>query len=256
MSDRASGTGVLERRELSNSELERLAASRPAVDAAKGIEDFAAFDVLDAEALAEASGRMNAPIHVYPYRAIAFIYVERPQHFAIRGTAFFISEYVLATAAHNLPDDLTSISVYVQLDGDASVLPYVTTDYRISARYAFDPRDDYGAILLDQDVGSATGWFVVPTHITAPPKNTQVLMSGYPSPGFRQREGAGEVVKVDTHTLLYGIDTEFGDSGAPIWRPTPGLPLLTGIHRAENGIAVPITLPVVNELNGWIDEAT
>lgn len=255
MAEEALGTGELDLRELSTEERDKLLGSRAAeevFDIPAGLTEILPGDIETADTLAGETARTTAPIDNYPYRAIAFINVDRAQGFAIRGTAFFVSKYVLATAAHNLPPNLTSISVYPKLNGSITGPPYITSNYRVSPYYAGDTTSDYGIVILQEPVGAATGWFIVPEHPPLPPQNGTVLMSGYPRPGLLQREGSGAIVDLNARTLLYGIDTEPGDSGAPVWMRTPGLPLLVGIHRAENGIAVPANNPVARQILSWI----
>ncbi|MDQ3280252.1 MAG: trypsin-like serine protease [Acidobacteriota bacterium] len=254
---RSLGSGELDVRTLTDDERAALHDSRPAeelFDTPPGLGTDRA-DIAASDAMAAASPRTPAQINLYPFRAVVYLKVMRQQGFPIRGTGFFVSERVLVTAAHNLPADLTSISVYVKLNGTTSGPPFVTTDRRVNPGFASNTRGDYGAVIIEERVGEATGWFVIPTNPSAPAAGSIIEMSGYPSPGFRQLRGSGPIVSVDSQTLLYGIDTEFGDSGAPIWIDTAPFPLLVGIHRAENGIAVPITAQVSQRIRGWISEA-
>jgi V8-like Glu-specific endopeptidase len=254
---RSLGSGKLDVRTLTDDERVALQDSRPAEELFDmppelGI-DMA--DIAAADAMAAVSPRAQVQINTYPFRAIVYLKVTRQQGFPIRGTGFFVSERVLVTAAHNLPADLTSISVFVKLNGTTSGPPFVTKNRRVNPGFAANTRADYGAVIIDERVGEATGWFVMPTKPSAPTAGSIIEMSGYPSPGLRQLRGSGPIVSVDPQTLLYGIDTEFGDSGAPIWIDTAQFPLLVGIHRAENGIAVPITQQVSQRIRGWIAEA-
>lgn len=255
--ERVRGHGELVERELSHEERDKLLSSRTAAEEFGTRHDLditeefrAATRVLGAQ-----SPRTSVDIDVYPCRAIAFLQIDREGAFSIRGTGFFVSKHVIATAAHNLPSDLTSIHVYAKMDGDTSSPPYVTSRCRVNPEYWGDTRADYGVIIISEAVGAATGWFVVPPTPWRPEIGTPTKMSGYPeNGGLYQLGGTGPVVNVNSDTLLYGVNTHGGDSGAPVWFDGGGLPLLLGIHRAEDGIATPITQSVSDRLRAWIAE--
>jgi len=261
--ERSLGTGALGIRALTEDEQNELHASVPAeelFDVPSDLDniamaDIAMADIATADVIAEVSPRTSVPIDTYPFRAIAFLRIARQGGFPIRGTGFFVSERVLVTAAHNLPSDLTSISVFVKLNGTTTGPPFVTTNRRRNPGFASNTRADYGAVIINERVGEVTGWFVVPASVALPAAGALIQMSGYPSPGLHQLQGSGPIVSIDSETLLYGIDTEFGDSGAPVWIDTVPFPRLVGIHRAENGIAVPITQQASQRIRGWIAEA-
>ncbi len=252
------GNGVIERYEIDAEVRKSLARSSPAFaqqeedskeDGTKGGVVF------EANAFILGAARTQVDVQRYPFRAVAFVRINIPVGFPLRGTAFFVSERILVTAAHNLPPDLISIEVYVEFDGNASSQPFVTKNFRVAPGYPGDTRHDFGVIILAQDVGQATGWFEPPTNPASPPNGTIVTMSGYPAPGLVELEGTGPTLNVTGDTLSYAVNTMRGDSGAPVFLDVDPDPILVGIHRAEKGIAVPMTPQVSQQILAWIASA-
>jgi V8-like Glu-specific endopeptidase len=242
------GTGEVDVHQLTASEYDRLTHRDPV---AVETLDETGKDIIAPEVLTLGVARARPPINDYPFRAIACVEVAlQPGQFPRRGTAFFVSKNVLVTSAHNIPPNFTSIAVYVKLDGIVTA-PFVTTRHAIAPTFAGDSRSDYAAIFLAQDVGSGTGFFVVPPSPSLVANGSIVHMSGYPIPGLRQMHGSGAVTDINASTLTYDVDTEDGDSGSPVYIDAFD-PILVGIHRADNGRAVPVTSAVASQIRTWI----
>lgn len=107
-----------------------------------------------------------------------------------------------------------------------------------------DPDFDFGLLrLADGHLGQNAGWLtltVLDDAQLADPAFTPAI-AGYPADRPEDTMWAAEAARlatVDLFVLWYQVDTEAGESGAPIWSARPGSPLygrVVGIHTHGSG---------------------
>jgi V8-like Glu-specific endopeptidase len=171
----------------------------------------------------------------YPYSAVCGLTIMNNAGKRYYGTGFVAGPRLILTAGHNVfyHDDggfMKEIQVYPGLNGDRlnPVLPTATsTQFATVEGWANDANSlfDFGAIFLDQDIGQSTGTFSVSKFTTLDLKAMTVTLTGYPkdpprnsgrpNDGSTQFRAAGRLT-VESHRLLYFIDSSIGQSGSPL----------------------------------------
>lgn len=197
-----------------------------------------------------------------PYSAIIYLEVEFPNKTQNdRATAFLISENVALTTAHNLYDEAeggwAEIKQIVPGKNGASFFnnPYGSCDaieIVVSAPW-YESRNidyDWGLILLDESIGSETGYLgfqFIPRSMIG----MNVILTGYPNASeyrYYQWTHSGVIEIPDLYAdlpqenldyfyeyiITYEIDASGGQSGAPIYYLSDaGSWIAVGIHTNE-----------------------
>ncbi len=170
---------------------------------------------------------------MFPYSAI----VELEIFFGLdrhAGTGFFISDDVVATAAHCLYNEelgwATNVTVRPGRNGSLS-LPYglaTAQTLSISIPYYEDPENnkdyDWGAIKLNPGIIGNPGQFTLTTvndstsisDITARISGYATYMTSDVFTDHKQYEMVGTGCTISSTMLRYKIDSSRGQSGAPI----------------------------------------
>lgn len=204
------------------------------------------------------------------------------------GTGFFVDKNMILTAAHNVyrkrfgyPLEVTVIPGH---DGRASISqPFKnakSNKIKCPPEYvANQSRDyDYAAIIIDDgSVGDSVGFFdLEPVISDSELAGSSITSAGYPaSPRFdvnydgkQQFFQKAEVYKGRTRPSDYAtrfyhnLDTNTGQSGAPVWINRDGKEVVIGIHtqtRANSSIsdsvfinsALRITQDVLDNIELW-----
>jgi len=200
-----------------------------------------------------------------PWRSIAALRITFPSGAVYRGTGFFISARVLATAGHcvylrNQGGWARSVEVIPAMNG--STRPYGTarssnlrsvSGWTVHAR----PEADIGCIVLPAgSLNGNPGSFGFAAFTAADLKAQPAVLAGYPGDKpFAELWGMARVVKTVTDkTLIYDIDTMGGQSGAPVYVKRNGKRYVVGIHNygAQSGnSATRVTQPVFEVLSRW-----
>lgn len=157
------------------------------------------------------------------------------------GTGWFIGTRTVMTAGHcvYLHDDggwPNSIEVIPGLDGSSR--PYgsqTSTRFRSVDGWIKEQssESDYGAILLDDEMGSTTGWFAFASLTDEELLAVDANISGYPADkdnATRQYFHARRILSLTPTRLQYDIDTYGGQSGSCIWLNVRGERIAVGIH--------------------------
>lgn len=96
---------------------------------------------------------------------------------------------------------------------------------------------DIGAIHLDSPIGSRTGWFRMAAADDTPGLiGRDATIAGYPSfdgEHNRQLRESNRIVAVEGGRIYHTIDTDSGQSGAPIWIDAGGIATVVGVHAYE-----------------------
>ena len=169
-----------------------------------------------------------------PYGMIVMLQIRTPKS-DITCTGFMVGPHTVATAAHCLYNPEFggwASSVFVTPGIDGLDAPYATewaTSFTVSPTWV-QTRNltaDYGAITLASNaLGNATGWFEVAT-----PTDYELANGRYVTAGYGTSASYGTLWRVvrparlaeyDSDILGYLWGTSSGESGAPIFDPTPG----------------------------------
>jgi glutamyl endopeptidase len=212
---------------------------------------------------------------LFPWRASAALRITVPgQTEVFNGTGWFIGPYTLVTAAHAVfPREFgghvgwaISIDVIPGLNGDSNPPPF-----GVSRSTSFfcpngwqdsgDTRLDYGAILLEQSVGSEVGTLGYATYSDQDILQSVANLTGYPvdppnpnAPPGTQFYGAGAITHVDETFIYYNLDTLPGESGSAVYRNIADQSFVMAIHEAVIGDSdrgLRIIEPVYDNLQHW-----
>ncbi|RAU96861.1 serine protease [Paenibacillus sp. YN15] len=192
---------------------------------------------------------------------IAFLEIHWPNGQTSRGTGFFISDDVLATAGHCVYNSskggwASSISVSPSIDG--SYAPFGTvqgTYFHTSDTYISEGTAayDYGVIEVGNNLGSQTGYFGYGVESSIYGLN--VTITGYPGDHLKEQWTASGTITSSNYLyyrIYYAIDTESGQSGAPVYKSGN---IAVGIHTDGTTIGNPENSGVrfTSSLKNWLD---
>lgn len=208
----------------------------------------------------------------YPWRAHASLLVTAADGSRWLGTAWFISSRVLVTAGHvvciknsGVPGRdgwVRSIRVVPGRSGTTTPFGEVTsTSFRSVRGWVEQGNEeyDYGAIILDQPSGDATGWFSFGCYTDADLHTVTGNISGYPGdkPLGTQWYAARRIDSVTTRKVHYDIDTAGGQSGAVVYRIKNGKRYAVAIHAyggTTTNSGTRINQAVFDNLSHWMAE--
>ncbi len=205
----------------------------------------------------------------YPWRAHASLLITARDGSRWIGTGWFIGSHTLATAGHVVYIKNSGVagrdgfvrSVQVMPGRNGASLPYgsvTTSNLRTVSGWASsgDPNYDYGAIVLNTNLGSSTGWFGFGAYSNSTLNSTTVNISGYPGdkPAGTQWYHWNRVASTSSRRVFYDIDTFGGQSGSAVYRIVNGSRYGVAIHAyggAVTNSGTRITKPVFDNLVAW-----
>lgn len=162
-----------------------------------------------------------------PWRCVCQLVIEGLHAQEVLGTGWLVGPRTLITAGHNLYSfaakrGASRIWVLPGRSGDNVPFGYFQTNsFAVHPLWQSkgDPMHDVGAIRLPTPIGDRLGWFGYAAHTDAQLQNLVVNNAGYPAdkPIGTQWFNAGRIGKVDPNVLTYGLDTEEGQSGSPVF---------------------------------------
>lgn len=183
---------------------------------------------------------------VYPHSAIVRLYATLPDGEVFNCSGFLYDANRVATAGHCVYSEdpkfgigwMQAIRVVPGKNRDTE--PYgecqaQTLFSNTGWTHNGDSTFDYGAILLDCDVGAQTGWFGLSDLTLGVP----ITVTGYPLEknqwrGDEQWEMSDLNITLYYRTLDYSIDTTVGQSGGPGWQPDGcGGPCAVALHEGS-----------------------
>jgi V8-like Glu-specific endopeptidase len=173
---------------------------------------------------------------VVPWRCVALLRMEYADKFVGRGTGWFIAPQTLVTAAHNVHDRIHGPAqrIVVTPGFHQGAAPFkqalvVAADLNPGWARAFTRELDFALIFIPQSLG--VGFFGFSAASDQGLRNVLVNISGYPiDRPFTQMYDAGRISDVDSNFLYHTIDTEGGQSGAPIFWSDRDSRIGLGIH--------------------------
>ena len=205
----------------------------------------------------------------YPWRAHASLLITARDGSMWIGTGWFIGPHTLMTAGHVVYIKNSGVpgrdgfvnSVKVMPGRNGSTLPYgsvTSSNLRTVQGWASsgDQDYDYGAIILNTNLGSQTGWFGFGVYSDATLKASVANISGYPGdkPDGTQWYAARRVASVGPRKVYYDIDTYGGQSGSAVYRIVGGSRYAMAIHAYGGATAnsgTRIVTPVYNNMVAW-----
>ena len=177
--------------------------------------------------------------NAYPWSAIVSLYIETPSGKNGIGTGFFIGPKTIATCGHCVfirprdtsitPDWATRITVMpgrndsLEAPGNLPFGSVVAPRSSLRSVRAWTERGeidyDYGAIILDTELGRRTGWFGYGAYTDAQLLAMTANLSGYPGDkgGGTQWFHGSNVTSVDQREVFYTTDMMGGHSGSPVF---------------------------------------
>ena len=185
----------------------------------------------------------------FPYTAICYVVTTWPNGGTTSGTGWLFNEDSMMTAAHCVYNEqyggvATGMKVYPAKNG--TNLPYGEVEgksYVLDGRYAEYPSTsyDYALIKLKSSVGNQCGYFGY-TYNGGSIGDT-ITVTGYPGDkGLDinndvpyQWTMSGRLNTVTTNQLSYLIDTNHGQSGAPVYLTNSNI--VIGIHHGSAVVA-------------------
>jgi glutamyl endopeptidase len=207
--------------------------------------------------------------NVYPWRAHASLLITARDGSMWIGTGWFIGPHTLMTAGHVVYIKNSGVtgrdgfvrSIKVMPGRNGTTLPYgsvTSSNLRTVQGWATngDEEHDYGAIILDTDLGATTGWFGFGVYSNATLTASVGNISGYPGdkPDGTQWYAARRIASVAARKVYYDIDTFGGQSGSAVYRIVDGKRYAFAVHAYGGGTTnsgTRIVTPVYNNMVAW-----
>lgn len=207
-----------------------------------------------------------------PWRMICSLEISAADGSIYVGTGWIAGPKLIMTAGHCLFEKncmkgwATAIKVYPGRSNSSDEDVYFSsTDFKAPHQWVskYDENFDYGAIILDEDIGSIYGHFSSSTYADADLMSHMVNISGYPATklGETQLHHENRINSVSATKIYYDVDTEGGQSGSPIWlyEGNDNNPIVIGIHSYGAGnvttgnSGVRITEEIIEFVEKWRD---
>ena len=192
-----------------------------------------------------------------PYSAIGFLKVTYPHEIVSYRTGVLISENIVLTAGHNLydsrnnpnfPSELLgspeSIEFYPGLTNNKSNFKKCTSKkFYFPKNFPKIDRDDFGIIILNENIGKETGYFNLKKFNDEEDGNNIFYNCGYPlnrttdnNSVFYQYESHGNLIKTDEKkgVIVSGIKSSYGQSGAGLFFVKDNKYYVIGVHVASS----------------------
>lgn len=171
-----------------------------------------------------------------PWRCVALLQIRYASGQTGQGTGWFIAPRTLITAAHCVfhKQAGAATQIIVTPGYDRGAAPYgqfqvVGSLWNPAWKTSFDPVLDFAMVYIGQDPG--VGWF---GYAAVPDQNLArviVNVAGYPKDLIpTQWYDAGRVAGDDQYFIYHAIDTEEGESGAPVFWTNGTQRIGLGIH--------------------------
>lgn len=207
--------------------------------------------------------------NVYPWRAHCSLRITAADGSQWVGTGWFCGPHTVITAGHCVYIKNSGVpgrdgwvrSITVIPGRNENVQPYgsvVSSNFRTVSGWAYagNHEYDYGAIILNQNLGSTTGWFGFGVYSDATLTSTTANISGYPADkdAGTQWYHARRITSVGTRKVYYDVDTFGGQSGSAVYRISSGGRYAVGVHAyggATSNSGTRITPGVFNNLLTW-----
>jgi len=206
---------------------------------------------------------------VYPWRAHASLLITARDGSLWIGTGWFIGPHTLMTAGHVVYIKNSGVpgrdgfvrSIKVMPGRNGTTLPFgsvTSTNFHTVQGWVDDGDEDhdYGAIILNTDLGAQTGWFGFGVYDDATLTLSTGNISGYPGdkPDGTQWYDARRIASVGARKVYYDIDTYGGQSGSSVYRIVNGGRYAVAVHAyggATTNSGTRIVTPVFDNMVIW-----
>ena len=162
-----------------------------------------------------------------PWRCVCQLVVDGLHGQQVLGTGWLAGPRTVLTAGHNLFShkfgrEAERITVVPGRQVDFAPFDFfrsTQSDVHPRWRSAGDETCDLGVVWLDAAVGEHIGWFGFGSRPDAQLNDLIVNTAGYPADKRlgTQWFNAGRIAEIAPRVLQYGLDTEAGQSGSPIF---------------------------------------
>lgn len=221
----------------------------------------------------------------YPYSAIGLLKVEYNHNIISYRTGFMINKNTILTAGHNLNDQRTNpnqlqeklgspinITYYPGLSQNSSVYKPCSSIKQIyfPSNFVKNPNEDYGIIVLSENVGEQTGWFDLKIYNDELFEN-DIFSAGYPlnkttnnNTCYHLFEGKGNISSVNKSQgiIVNNILTSYGQSGSPVWYTDEnnksyviGIQVASHAFKDDEHYATMINKKRLAQINKWIESS-
>lgn len=201
-----------------------------------------------------------------PWRCVCQLVVDGLHNARILGTGWLAGPHTIVTAGHNLLDvdsGQQAVQVWITPGRTGDTAPY---GYEVSKSFAVHPRwkankdreYDIGVIYTQNPFGQRLGWFGFAALSDVELANLLVNNAGYP---VDKQFGtmwfnASRLTAVKPHVLAYGLDTEGGQSGSPIFAfDKDGNRTVVAVHAygtCPDNMGIRITPEIFRDLSAMI----
>ncbi|RDV10651.1 endopeptidase [Arthrobacter sp. RT-1] len=206
---------------------------------------------------------------VYPWRVHASLLITAADNSMWIGTGWFNGPHTLITAGHVVYIKNSGVpgrdgwvkSITVMPGRNGSTLPYgtvISRSFRSVSGWINngDENYDYGAILLNSELGNTVGWFGFGVYSDSDLQSSTANISGYPGdkPSGTQWYASRRIASVNSRKVFYDVDTAGGQSGSAVYRIINGQRYAVAIHAYGGAITnsgTRIVSPVYNNLLNW-----
>lgn len=201
-----------------------------------------------------------------PWRCVCHLVVDGLHGDQVLGTGWMAGPRTVLTAGHNLFShklgrEATRVTVVPGRQVDNAPFDFFrSTRFDVHPRWRTlgDTRFDLGVIWLDAAVGEHVGWFGFGSRTDAQLEALIVNTAGYPADRRigTQWFNAGRISQIEPRVLQYGLDTEAGQSGSPIFAvDEAGERVVLAVHAyggdADNR-GIRITDDVFDLFRNWV----
>lgn len=203
----------------------------------------------------------------YPWRAHVSLRITAADNSLWIGTGWFVGPRILVTAGHVVYISNSGVDgrdgwvqkIVVMPGRNGGTLSYgstVATSFRSVTGWTNGGKAnfDYGTILIDEPLGSRTGWFGFGNWSKL--KGVGANISGYPGdkPAGTQWYAGRTVDSTTDRKVYYDIDTAGGQSGSAVYRIINGSRYGMAVHayggsRVNSGTR--INSKVFNNIKSW-----
>ncbi len=208
----------------------------------------------------------------FPWSAVGIIEAGFSNGDLRTGTGVMIGNKTVLTVAHVVYDATMGWATAIYFVPGKNGITEPFGQIQVTQSMALDgwtqKRDDnydIAILVLNSPVGKQTGFFKIAVEADSFFSDAFLNTAGYPGDlgSVYQYSGTGNSYGLDGNMILHAIDSEPGQSGAPLWtgNPTDGSAKLVGLMKGtmetiqsgnttEDGLATRIT----QEFANWIDE--
>ena len=222
-------------------------------------------------------------ISSFPYSSIGLIKEVFSHETVSYRTGVLLGENIVLTAGHNLYDSRNnpnapseilgspvSIEFYPGLTNNKSNFGKCTSKkFYFSKNFPNSDREDYGIIILNENIGKETGFFNLKIFNVDEDLSNEFYNNGYPlnkttdgNRVFYQYENKGNIIKADEKKgiIVSGIQSSYGQSGAGLFYIKDNKYYIIGVHVAssfDNTLfyATMITKKRYEQIISWIKDA-